>query len=354
MAGLIIDGGIAFARQRHTQNAADASAKAGAIQLARRAAEFYSPVDENGVPWGERIRNEVLLMASRNRVVVAEAVYTTYLGVDIAGEYVDGRTPPIGAAGVRVEAQQAFGTTLIRVLGFANWTVTQSAVAVSGPTAGCPDTIEGCILLPIAFPVTVLQCGQGNTSVPADPPGSQWERGVELTIPLCGGNPGSVGWIDWTPPSGGTSELEDVILDPPPQDIPLPSWKYITETGDISASTVEDALNQYAGDVVLFPLFDSTCPEEPTNPELSGCPVEPGGSGTNQWYHITQFLAFQLSSPQGAFVNGDYSAECADAFAKECIKGAFVSLVTEGSVGAPCTESEEACKGLTYSVQLVK
>ena len=49
----------------------------------------------------------------------------------------------------------------------------------------------------------------------------------------------------------------------------------------------------------MFPMFDSTCPEEPLNQEIDGCPVEAGGTGVNQWYHIPYFLAFQFSSPQG-------------------------------------------------------
>ncbi|MFL5756919.1 MAG: hypothetical protein ACJ77N_11535, partial [Chloroflexota bacterium] len=211
-------------------------------------------------------------------------------------------------------------------------------------------------LLPIAFPVTVLACGRGNTSVP-ETPARQWERGVELTIPLCGGNPGSVGWIDWTPTAGGTSELETVIRTRPPTNVPLPSWQYITATGNISAAGVETALNAYVGQVVMFPLFDSTCNQTPTSKELDGCPTgATGGSGQNQWYHVTQFLAFQLATPKAAFVNGSNAAACAAASANECIKGAFVDLATEGNVGAPCVPdpaNPESCKGLTYSIQLI-
>lgn len=352
MTGLIIDGGRAWAEQRHVQNAADAAARAGTIVLARRAAEGAGSVTTEA-QWGEMVRNDTYLSAAKNGVAIATATYTDWTGAVIAGAYVDGRVPPSGAAGVEVFATRSFDTSLVRILGMTEWRLTQPATAVSGPSAGCPDTIEGCVLLPIAFPVTVLSCGPGNTSVP-ELPTRHWATGVKVTVPLCGGNPGSVGWIDWTPPYGGTSELEDVILDPPPQDIPLPSWKYITATGDISAAMVEDALNTYAGQVVLFPMFDSTCATEPANDLLDGCPPdEVGGSGVNQWYHISHFLAFQLDYPKGAFVNGDYSVICSEANAKECIKGAFVALISEGAVGGPCPV--EGCpSGTSWAVQLVR
>ncbi len=354
MTGLIIDGGHAWAQQRHVQNAADAAARAGALVLGRRSGEatIDPPPPPPLVAWGEQVRNEVYLSAAKNGVNIASATYTDWTGVVIAGEFVDGRVPPPGAAGVEVFATRRFDTSLVRIVGITEWRLTQPATAVSGPSAGCLDTLEGCALLPLAFPVTVLACGSGHTSVPELPTRS-WETGVEVTIPLCGGNPGSVGWIDWEVPSGGTMELTDDILAPPVQDIPLPSWKFITATGNVSAAQVEDALNTYAGQVVMFPMFDSTCPEEPLDQTIDGCPVEPGGMGTNQWYHIPYFLAFQFSSPKGAFTNGDYSVECSDADAKECIKGAFVALIGEGNVGGPCPV--EGCPpGTSWSVQLIR
>ena len=45
--------------------------------------------------------------------------------------------------------------------------------------------------------------------------------------------------------------------------IDLPSWNYVTQTGDPNSKMVEDALNTYMGQIVLFPLFDLTCGEDP-------------------------------------------------------------------------------------------
>ena len=112
-----------------------------------------------------------------------------------------------------------------------------------------------------------------------------------------------------------------MILNPPPVSVPLPSWQYVTQTGDISAKQVEDALNTYAGEPVLLPFFDSTCNTEPTNTLISGCPdANVGGAGTNQWYHVTKFLSFQLAAPKRAFVNGNNTAECGVTNAKEYLK----------------------------------
>jgi hypothetical protein len=368
-SGLVVDGGFAYAEERNTQNGADSAAKAGALILARQAAGATCPVGTGTPPncWDEPVRNAVFGSAGANLVAVNRAIYTDWQGVrlpagcDSAADastwscaMVGGGVVPTDAAGVWVEARKNPGTFLVRLAGISQWNILQDATAVSGPTTACEGTAsDACILLPVTFPVTVLQCGQGNTSVPADPP-QAWSFGQPITLPLCGGNPGSVGWIDWTPPNGGSSELEQVINNPPPVNIPLPSWQYITATGDISSSQVENALNQYAGQIVQVPMFDSTCNTTPTDNSLSGCPAgSVGGNGTNQWYHIKKFLAFELASPKGAFINGSYlHTDCASVNSDSCIKGAFVDFITEGTVTGPCPGT--CPEGTEFAVQLIK
>ncbi|HEV8280895.1 MAG TPA: pilus assembly protein TadG-related protein [Candidatus Limnocylindrales bacterium] len=350
--GLVIDVGFAWAQQRNAQNGADASARAGAIVLAQHQADGPASTKTGFDVW-----NAVQGTATTNEVTVepTDAHYTDWQGNPLAGDpaVVAGGSIPAGAAGVRVTATRIQGTFLIRVIGQTEWRVRQDATAVSGPTTGCADTLQGCVLLPITFPVTVFACTNTGKTQPVDPP-QEWTTGQKIILPICGGNPGSVGWLDWTPPAGGSSELANVIVNPPPVSVPLPSWQYITQTGDISAKTVEDAINTYAGQVVLLPFFDSTCNTEPTNTLLSGCPIaNVGGAGTNQWYHITKFLAFELDDPKGAFVNGNNSAECQTANAMECLKGAFITFITEGPVGPSCPPA--GCPvGTAFSVQLIK
>jgi hypothetical protein len=347
--GLIVDVGYAWAQQRNTQNGADASSRAGAVVLAQHQADPSAPKT------GTDVWNAVNATATQNEVEVADARYTDWQGDPLPGNpaVTAGAVIPSGAAGVRVDAMRDQETFLVRVIGLDTWTIRQTATAVAGPTTGCFDTLTGCNLLPVSFPVTVNVCTNNGKSLPADPI-QEWAVGQQITLPLCGGNPGSVGWLDWTPPAGGTSELVDVILNPPAVTVPLPSWQYVTATGDISAATVEDALNTYAGQIVLVPFFDSTCNETPTDNELSGCPEgAEGGAGVNQWYHVTKFLSFELAGPKGAFINGNNLAECGVDNARECLKGAFVTFITEGPVGPPCPAGG-CTAGTAFAVQLIK
>lgn len=355
-AGLVIDVGYAWAEQRHDQNASDAAARAGAGVLARKAVDAGSATTPTSAQWDEQVRNAVTIEATRNGTTLVDARYTDYQGNLLPGSPVVGAGDvPTGAAGVSVATLRTPGTYLIRVIGINQWKITTAATAVSGPSAGCLETSDRCAFLPVTFPVTVFACTNNGKTAPVNPP-QPWVFNQGITLPLCGGNPGSVGWLDWTPPNGGTDEIIGFVQSPPPDiSIPLPSWQYITETGGIASSQLEDAINAYAGQIVLLPMFDSTCNVQPTNPEISGCPDENvGGSGVNQWYHVPKFLAFRLASPKGAFINGNNSAECSAAEnATQCLKGSFVDFLTEGPVGPPCPGG--VCpQGTFFAVQLVK
>ena len=349
-AGLVVDGGVAMSEQRATQNASDSASRAGALVLAQRAALGSSSTLTSGA-WDERVRNAVAKSALANKVTISEKQYTTWEGVPIGGPNanVGSGGVPDGAAGVRIVASKTPGTYLVGIVGVNQWNISQTATAVSGPSAGCYET-KSCVLLPITFPINVYQCSGNNKTDPIYPP-QEWVKDGQVTLPICGGNPGSVGWIDWTPKSGGTSETVAVVNNPPPVNIPLPSWQFITETGGTSAAGLEDALNKYAGQVVQVPIFDSTCGTDPVNNEISGCTSTEPGNGQNQWYHIRKFLSFQLASPKGAYINGNNLATCG-LNAEQCLKGNFVSFISEGTVTGPCVGS---CPfGTSFAVQLIK
>ena len=128
----------------------------------------------------------------------------------------------------------------------------------------------------------------------------------------------------------------------------LPSWNFVTETGNMNSKPIEDALRTYDGDVVLIPLFDSTCNTEPTGSTRDGlsCAANVGGNGQNQWYHFPEVAAFQLCTtgtdtngvhplvhpdctPHGAYVNGNNKAQCDTGNgATSCLIGQFVSFIT--------------------------
>lgn len=340
--GFVVDAGFAFSEQRATQNSADSASKAGAVVLARKAAATSTLT---GAQWDEAVRNAVLNAALVNKTTVREMRYTDWQGAVLPGDPAVGAGEvPDAAAGVRVVTRKQPSTYLIRVIGINSWDIRQEATAVSGPTSACVETVGSCVLLPVTFPVTVYKCALGNTSVPLE---QAWAFGQEIILPLCGGNPGSVGWIDWTPPGGGADELVESVKSPPAVSVPLPSWKYITETGGISSKPLEDALNAYIGQTVQVPFFDATCNSEPVGSDVSGCAAA-GGTGVNQWYHIPKILSFKLTK---AYTNGNNEAICGD-HAQQCLVGSFVSFITQGTVSAPCVGT---CPfGTTFAVQLIK
>lgn len=342
--GFVVDGGIALSHQRATQNAADAASRAGALAIARKSAGEPTPAGG----WDESVRNVIAQSASANSVTVTEKEYTDWQGLPL-GVNVGSGTVPDNAAGVRVVAQKTPSTFLVNIVGINQWRILQTATAVSGPSAGCNE-VQSCQLLPITFPINVYQCSGNNKTDPIYPP-QTWQVDGDITLPICGGNPGSVGWIDWTPKAGGTSELVDVVNNPPSVNIPLPSWQYITSTGGVSAAGLENAINEYVGQVVQVPIFDSTCGDDPVNQEISGCPTTDPGNGQNQWYHVRKFLSFRLDPVKGAYINGNNLSDCG-LNATQCLKGRFVSFITEGTVGAPCSGPCEV--GTSFSVQLIK
>jgi hypothetical protein len=124
---------------------------------------------------------------------------------------------------------------------------------------------------------------------------------------------------------------------------------------------IENALRQYQGQVILIPMFDSTCNIDPPGPEVLACPVgNQGGNGNNQWYHFPQVGAFRLDSPseapylQGAYINGNASAVCDGAGgngATSCLTGRFVDFTTEGDVGANPPPAENT--SWFFGIQLI-
>jgi len=350
MVGLIVDGGSAFAHQRETQNGSDAAADAGAVTLAQGI--------NATMPTDAAVLAAVNEAATNNHLDAVVAYYTdvkgdlltaagtpttsTLLAVQV-GHAVGNAVPPCldaascvngHASGVQADGSRSIGTFVANVIGITSIGISATATSVAGYLTGTCDALAGCNVLPVTFPVTIVTCDGSNNPVPAVPP-VPYVIGTHYTIPLCKNGPGNVGWLDWTPPAGGTSELVSAILNPSNPAIPVPSWQYITATGNVNAKSVEDAINTYAGKVVLIPQFDATCDTEPSGVAVGNCPAgNLGGNGTNQWYHLPQFAALLLDSPKAAYITGSNSAECDTGNgATSCIKGTFVNFITEGTVG---------------------
>lgn len=350
MVGLIVDGGSAFAHQREAQNGSDAAADAGAITLAQ-GINGTAPADTavlaavNGAAANNHLDTAVAYYTDvRGRLLTAigTPALSTAFAVQV-GQAIGGMVPPCldatscvngRASGVQVGGHRSIRTSVANIIGINSIAIDAGATAVAGYLTGTCDAQAGCNVLPVTFPVTIVTCDGQNNPVPAVPP-VPYVVGSHYTIPLCKNGPGNVGWLDWTPPAGGTSELVNAILNPTNPPIPVPSWQYITSTGNINAKAVEDALNTYAGKVVLIPQFDGTCDAQPSGVAVGNCPVgNLGGNGTNQWYHLPQFAALLLDSPKAAYITGSNAAQCDTGNgATSCIKGTFVNFITGGVVG---------------------
>ena len=245
-------------------------------------------------------------------------------------------------------------------IGINQFQITTRATAVAGYLQGFCDATEGnyCALLPIAFPVDIIQCDGSNSPIDT---GDSWEFNVVYKIPLCQSSPGNVGYLDWDPPAGGTGEVVCSILTADNPAIDLPSWQYVTATGNSNGGggacgmSIEDALRTYEGQIVLAPQFDLTCnpshsdsvdntsPAVITAPNY-GCPAgDLGGTGSNQWYRMPSFAFMQLCGPtvagcgglHAAYMSGSNAAICDTGNgATSCIVAIFKHIMATGTVGA--------------------
>jgi hypothetical protein len=378
---LIIDGGNAWAQQRIAQSGNDAASEAGTIVLAKYNAGQTAPA----LGWDAAVLAAITASATSNGITVPvdavtgrRAAYYTDIcgtlllpngskatstadaavvggGVLPTNNHTD-RDCPSGVvgpvAGVQVSATRVFDTYVSRIMGISTFTATTNATAVTGLLQDC-SAAQGCIVLPVTAPVTVVTCdGSGD----ATPTAVEWPRNVRVVVPLCKNNPGNVGWLDWTPKGGGASELENSILHPDNPPISLPSWNYVTATGNVNSKKIDDALNTYIDKDVMFPMFDLTCADDPDVSKvkiapLYGCPAgQVGGHGSNQWYRFPKFSVFHL---EHAWVNGNNKSECDTGNgATSCLIGVFVDFVTTGTVG-PGIGGGSTAGGVT-GVQLIR
>jgi len=387
MAGLVVDGGNAWANERITQNGSDAAAEAGAVVLAQRLAGATAPA----AGWDATVNGAITSSAAKNGIAIRGAYYTDICGIPLksdgsaaltaSGAYEFSSAQAVGSglptvisstpdcpnrqvgpvAGVIVLGQKVLNTYLAGVVGMTSLTVdTQSTAATGYLQESCAATQgEACALLPVAFPVDILSCdGSGNPVTTGKP----WSADgtTVYKVPLCKNGPGNVGWLDWTPPAGGTSELIQSIQTSDNPAISLPSWQYVTSTGNVNSLGVETALRAYDGQDVMIPQFDWTCGPGPNGTPsnllvnspgdnygcLSATTDALGGGGANQWYRIPSFAHFRLcistdaacmaaGASFGAYVNGNNSAVCDTGNgATACLVGKFESYVDSGTIAA--------------------
>lgn len=388
MVALIVDGGNAWTQQRIVQNGTDAAAEAGAVIMAEEFAGATAPAGG----WDAAVENAVNTSAAANGITVVAAYYTDICGVPlqsngaaalnadnsynlaVADEVGSGQpatvtTTPncpshtVGpAAGVLVYGQKLVHTYLANVVGLSTITISTQATAASGylQESCSASTGEACAVLPVTVPVNIVACDQSNK--PIFPGGQYVADGTTVyKVPLCSTDAGNVGWLDWTPTGGGTQELIQSIQTPDNPAIALPSWQYVTSTGNVNSAGVESAIRAYDGQIVLLPQFDLTCNPGPNqSPDQSqisngsanyGClnasTNDLGGNGSNNWYRIPSFTHFQLcistdpacaavGAQYGAYISGSDGAGICDSGgngATSCLIGKFESIVSTGTIG---------------------
>ena len=304
ISGLVIDGGNAMANTRGVQNGADAAAEAGALVLASRLAGSATPAGG----WDASVQAAILASAAANGVTVEAAYYTDICGIPLksdgtasltgGGSYDFSNAKAVGtgmpnptsttpdcpsyqvgpATGVLVKTRRDVPTYFARVLGIATMPVGALTTAAAGflqESCAASDS-EWCGLLPIAMPVNQVSCDGSNNVVDT---GNQWSSDGKTVykIPLCKNGPGNVGWLDWSPKGGGTSELINEVGNPTNGAVPLPSWQFISSTGNPNSSGLESAIRAYDGQIVLVPQFDLTCnPGSHSDPDNTAPAINTG------------------------------------------------------------------------------
>jgi hypothetical protein len=351
MVALVIDGGLAWAKQRDTQNAADAVAEAGATVLMQNLAGV-SPAKTDA-----DVLTAITQVANDNETTIRSAYYTnisgdmlTCAGVittveSTAAQVGGGCGIPTGTHGVLATAEEVIDTFLAGVVGMTEFTVAAPATAVTGYLGGTCEAAAGCVILPLTFPTIMMDC-DGTNSVVYTSPATFWPNPSDvMVVPLCGGtSPGNVGWLDWTPTAGGASELAAAITNPSNPAMSWPGWYYVTQTGGPDA--IEPDMRTWDGQTVQIPEFDGTCDATPTGPGLSDCPAGQSPATGDGWYHIAAMTSFELCGPaipecvaagytHGSYIQGSNGATCLTGNgATDCLVGRFKKTSFSGEVTA--------------------
>lgn len=327
-AALVIDGGNAYAQQRRAQNGMDASAEAGAAQLARKLSGVaITDADVLAAVQATRNANEITTLDS--------ADYTDRDGTVLAT--VGGGVIPANAQGVKAVGSRVFDTYLAGVVGMNQWTATTDATAITGYAS---ETGFGG-LIPLTIPILLTQCEAGggssklyfpddnvSTTTPYNPPfGTPWPIGPNnrVAIPLCSNGPGNIGWIDWEAPNGGASEIAAAIGGANNPPVQTPHWYEITQTGGLTS--LDNDMDKWEGQDITIPIFHAEAdnPITPLNEELKGTctaapnaprtalgdcpPPDVGTNNGNGWYFLVTLATFHL---EHAYIQENNQAECND------------------------------------------
>ncbi len=353
-AGLVFDGGTAYAERRRMQNAAEAGALAGAYKLA------YG---------GPSLRNQDV-NAAINQYAINRNAQSRYGGqtADFQGYYIDANGNSTGASvkdnpgegpintahGVMVIATTSFNTFFMNVIGMPVGTVSAQAKAIYGApnNVGNLSPIMPKCLVP--NPTSFADCGYKDDGTYYN----LWD----------GGGPGNFGWANWsntndpkTDPicSGGglgTPLLCENIRHPEtmvyshncnPLPDSTPSLGDCVDglTGVKNSSDIRDSLAGLIGP----PPVPITVPIWGTS----------SGSGNNLQYNIISFATFVVTGyylPQGGGGGAQYgnASLCFTGGiangSGNCIVGYFTDYANVSGTGDLCISP---CSGIDTGTRVV-
>jgi len=347
-----IDGGNAMAQQRGTQNAADAAALAGAVVIAQK----FSGASKTDAD----VVSAITSAFAENSSTMDATYYVDFAHNRVGGVGLGGAIPS-DADGIEANGLRSFNTFLASMIGQPTWTAGATATALAGVWQGGCEVAHGCGILPVSFSIPIITCD--GTNQPLRPGGewtvigspSQATAANESIVPLCSTGPGGVGWLD-VPNCGGNLAQQISTLCNVASSLPM--W-VPSQTGDVN--NVENVINDnYAGSIVLIPMFDATCRDIPSSGLPQDC-TDPG-DGNNLYYHIPQVAQFLLDR---AYVQGNNFPECNQSpgtplvggnGSTSCLKGWFVNGMITGQIGefTACPPGSDDCAVPVVGTQLVR
>ena len=222
-AGLALDLGHLFVQKTELQNATDACALAASRELTCDpaagpcAASFLVNAENAGRTVAAR--NSVDFQGTPIDIAPADIKFSTKFGPNSSYLSRAGGASPASKYVMCSAQQTGIIPWFMQVLGTGNQTVSAQAVATLAPSQ-----------VTCAIPIGMCK----KDTAPASDPFAGLEIGQWVTSKLSQSATGSFGWIDFTPPGGGASELAHLLTGTGACSVPPPPTQ-VGEQGKITS-----------------------------------------------------------------------------------------------------------------------
>ena len=260
LAGLVLDGGIAFLNKRDGQNAADTGALSGARLVAEHHTDATVVYTSADIYAGIDATVDANNCDGTGTPCTWEANFVDTSYADLGAVTNVASAIPAQAVGVRVDVNRQPGTFLARLANIQAWNVSAHGIAVATEPATAPPNQ----LLPIAL--------KENTGAPY-----LFNQVYDLTDGKD--IPGGFGYISWDGSNSATS-LETSLCTPNNPPFAMPTT-FPGDPGKSNSSGVRACLDYWIdnGTTVLIPIYSTIT-----------------GTGNNAVYTIVGVAAFTLAS----------------------------------------------------------